>query len=235
LRAGRISGVVAVVALTVGLSPVAATPAQAALTCNRKTATAGVTRASAGGITLFVGTPGNDVIIGTPGDDWILGMGGNDTICGEAGNDIIYGDDGKSSIFANDNDWINGGPGNDIIYGERGNDTLQGGDGKDTIDGGFGFNTLSYAYSTQSVFANNGMAQTWNSDVDSYKNIQEIVGSSYNDYIVAPLNGYVYGKGGNDMLWSLNAPVNGRASYLYGGAGVNACQAANVNVKCADG
>lgn len=69
----------------------------------------------AAGVTVIVGTGGDDVLIGTPGPDLIMGLGGDDYIDGGGGLDIILGGAGDDTII--------GGPGNDVIDGGTGDDT----------------------------------------------------------------------------------------------------------------
>lgn len=99
-------------------------------------------------VTIFDGSPGDDVIIGTDGPDVIQGFGGNDVIYGGAGDDIICGGAGDDQIFGeagNDllvggwgDDWIRGDDGDDDIRGNAGNDRLYAHLGVDIVRGGSG-------------------------------------------------------------------------------------------------
>ena len=87
----------AVMALPLGLS---AAPADAATTCDGRTATVVVAEQPDGRPTAPVtGTPGDDVIVGTEANDTIDGAGGNDTICGLGGADLLTGGVGDDRLF----------------------------------------------------------------------------------------------------------------------------------------
>ncbi len=80
-------------------------------------------------------------------------------------------------------DRIDGRGGNDSLSGGGGADTLIGGSGNDTIDGGVGLNTLDYfsAPAAVSVNATTGIASDGTGGTDRFSNIQDIVGSRFND------------------------------------------------------
>ena len=123
--------------------------------CLGLTPTDGVTHAvnPKTGVTIFTGTPGNDVITGTNGPDAINGGSGEDTICGGAGADIVHGGKGNDRISGgagNDqvhgdggNDNVVGDSANDSVFGEAGNDRLAGSGGTDSCDGGGGTDIAS--------------------------------------------------------------------------------------------
>ena len=83
------------------------------------------------------GTPGRDVIWGGLGDDEIFGSLGNDLICGGPGADLIHGGRG--------NDVLDGGAdGGDRVIGDLGDDKVLGGAGDaDEVAGSLGIDTLS--------------------------------------------------------------------------------------------
>ncbi len=128
----------------------------------------------------ITGTSGNNNLTGTTGDDDIYGLAGNDT--------------------------LNGGDGNDTLYGGDGNDTLIGGNGNDILDGGNGsdwvwFNSLS-AY----VEVDLGTGTSGLNANDYLINIENVRGTSYNDYIEG----------------------NGAANIIEGGPGADTMYADNV-------
>jgi Ca2+-binding RTX toxin-like protein len=115
----------------------------------------------AGGRTLLVATPGDDVVTGDSTADAARGGDGDDTLSGEAGDDVLYGQGGADSLVGGaDDDLLDGGDGNDSLAGRRGDDRLfgqagadsllgeagadrlDGGDGDDTLDGGEGDDIL---------------------------------------------------------------------------------------------
>jgi Ca2+-binding RTX toxin-like protein len=133
----------------------------------------------------------------------------------------INGTSGNDSINAGDGaDLINGGAGNDSIFGGRGNDTIIGGAGADTIDGGTGNNWASYSTSASAVnvhLAANQQSQNSGGDAtgDILTNIQNLMGSDYNDVLAGDSNANILNGGlGNDTLIG-----GGGADTLIGGAG----------------
>lgn len=80
------------------------------------------------GLTVIVGTAGDDVLVGTAGPDCIRGLGGDDILMGLGGDDVLIGGGG--------NDQLQGGAGDDTLRGGRGVDVLIGGAGVDVFEGG---------------------------------------------------------------------------------------------------
>ena len=116
---------------------------------------------------------------------------------GGLGNDVIVG-----NAVA---DTLSGGAGNDTITGGAGNDLLIGGSGADTLNGGAGNNTASYAGSTVSVQVDLRLAtvqvSTGDASGDILSNIQNLIGSSFNDMLTGDGNANVLNGGlGNDTL-----------------------------------
>ena len=129
----------ALAAAMVGGVLIAPASAQAASTCDGRTATIVGTNAADN----LVGTEGSDVIVGLGGNDTILGLDGDDIICGGDGNDLIRAGRGEDRIFGEaGNDVIRGQQSADTIVGGTGNDTIRGNNGADTIDGEDGDDTL---------------------------------------------------------------------------------------------
>ena len=137
--------------------------------------------------------------------------------CGGGGGTFRLGADGETA---------NGGAGNDVIYGGAGNDTLTGGAGVNYLDGGAGADELdgtggtSYAvYSDSSDYVNVnlliGSAAHGDAQGDTLVNIHRVIGSNFNDTLIADNAGDVLeGGGGNDALTG----GSGNDS-LFGGAG----------------
>jgi Ca2+-binding RTX toxin-like protein len=125
------------------------------------------------------GTAGPDSLTGTAGDDAINGLGGDDTLIGLGGDDSLSGG--------------------------TGDDTLDGGAGDDTLDGGTGTNTASYADATSAVTVSlllEGSAQaTGGAGADTLSNIQNLIGSAFDDHLTGDANNNVLdGGAGNDTL-----------------------------------
>lgn len=122
---------------------------------------------------------------------------------------------GSLSFYLQGNDFDNVLRGNDAentLYGYEGNDTLIGGGGADVLDGGTGENTASYAFATAGLFAGleDANANSGEALGDSYINIQNLIGSNYDDILygtdgVNKFSGgdgkdLMIGKGSGDIL-----------------------------------
>ena len=163
----------------------------------------------------IIGNNRNNILSGTRSADTISGRGGNDVIDGRAGNDRISGDSG-----------------NDQILGGAGNDRIDGGSGLDLIDfsdatGGINFTLVQSSSNVTVNLASVGLG------TDTYKNIEGVIGTNYNDTITGGShddkiyagsgNDKVYGLGGNDWIdaGSGNDSVDGGDGNdtIYGGTG----------------
>ncbi|RCW87696.1 calcium-binding protein [Phyllobacterium bourgognense] len=187
-----------------------------------------------GGFENLVGSDFGDVLTGNASANIIIGMGGDDDISGGGGNDVLYGGDGV--------DTIHGGLGDDKIYGEAGDDKLFGDEGNDTfyfssqynaMDGGAGTaDTVDYSgveNSRGTIVDLRPDANGWGhggdaADGDTYKFIENVVGSQFNDriYGTGEANN-ISGGGGSDNLLGGggNDVINGGAGddQLRGGEG----------------
>ncbi|MEQ9143979.1 MAG: putative Ig domain-containing protein [Parvibaculaceae bacterium] len=126
----------------------------------------------------------------------LVGSGFDDELSGDAADNVIYGGAG--------NDIIDGGAdGVDVLYGQAGDDIISGNDGADVIDGGEGSDTAAFAGSSSGVVVDlsagegtGGAAQG-----DSYTNIENVLGSSWNDVLIGDDQANVLNGGaGNDVL-----------------------------------
>ncbi len=139
-----------------------------------------------------------------------------ENLVGSAFADTLYGD-GVSNV-------LTGGAGNDFLDGRGEGDTLHGGDGDDfligsagdvgnQLNGGDGFDTVSYANSTASIFVQSPTAvRVGNSVTDVLSSIEKLIGSSFDDTMHA--DGWLSGGGGSDII---NA--GGGSDILEGDAG----------------
>ena len=151
---------------------------------------------------------------GSTSPNTIYGNSGNDTLRGGTANDKLYGEDD-----------------NDILIGWQGNDTLNGGEGYDTVSyetetGGAGvvvnLTTAAWTYNGRTYASMTGK-DTWGG-IDTYAEIEAVVGSQGNDIINAsgsPDQFVLYGGAGNDTLmggggseWDLDILVGGAGDDL---------------------
>ncbi|HVY98971.1 MAG TPA: calcium-binding protein [Dongiaceae bacterium] len=177
------------------------------------------------------GLDGNDTLKGLLGDDLLDGGNGNDNLQGGAGNDFMLGDAGD--------DRLDGGAGDDTLYGGDGNDTFVGGAGNDYIDGGLGSHDLvDFSQSTGGVAVSlkdgHGYGGNADSAGDTYKNIEDINGSSHDDTLDGDASAYgnainggagddnIHGNGGFDTLHGNdgNDTITAYGTWNTGGAGM---------------
>ena len=137
---------------------------------------------------------GDDTIIGASADEVLLGRGGNDDLDGAAGNDFVNGEDGNDSIA--------GGQGDDTLRGEADDDLLEGGLGRDELDGGDGIDTASYENATSGVTVRLAKGEAFGGDnFDLLTNIENLIGSGFEDRLVSDLGDNVIDAGdGNDLV-----------------------------------
>ncbi|MDX7646967.1 retention module-containing protein [Aeromonas caviae] len=149
---------------------------------------------------VYVDVQSGSTLTGSYLDEILIGGSGNDRLNGNAGNDILLGGLG--------NDTLNGGEGNDLLIGGAGNDTLNGGNGNDTA---------SYFDSSAgvTVTVNGANQNTGGAGTDSLSNMENLVGSMFNDSLTGDGNANVLsGLAGNDILSG-----GGGDDLLIGGTG----------------
>jgi VCBS repeat-containing protein len=141
-------------------------------------------------------------VLGTTGDDVLVG----------AADSHLHGGDGNDVLVA--------GPGTNELFGDNGNDMLFSGPGNDLLDGGAGNNTANYSLATAGVTVSTaelGAQHTGGAGTDTLVNIQNLIGSNFNDHLTGDQGNNVLNGGlGNDVL-------NGGAGddLLIGGPGNN--------------
>ncbi len=201
---------------------------------------------------FLYGMTGDDLLIGGAGVDRMVGGDGTDTISYTqwgAGVEVYLNNgiawDGASmdflesienvtgSIFSDymvgsgGANALTGGAGDDFLYGMAGDDLLNGGVGVDRLFGGEGTDAITYAGSGAGVevYLDNGIS--WDgTSMDFLDSIENVTGSSHNDYMVGTavanvLTGgagddFLYGMGGDDLL--VGGPGVDR---LFGGDGID--------------
>ncbi|MDD2722589.1 MAG: calcium-binding protein [Methylovulum sp.] len=123
-------------------------------------------------------------------------LGNIENISGSGFNDTLTG-----NAFANS---LSGGNGNDTLRGDDGNDGLLGGDGNDVLDGGNGIDTAHYWTAGAGVTVNLGLTAAQNTvgaGLDTLGNIENIVGSGFNDTLTGnALGNALFGQTGDDKL-----------------------------------
>jgi Ca2+-binding RTX toxin-like protein len=135
-----------------------------------------------------IGTQYNDVIGGNSQSNILKGEGGDDYLGGGAGADIL-----------------DGGAGKDQLHGGADNDTLIGGVGADELNGGDDIDTAVYEDSDAGVIvtllAGAGPAVGGHAEGDTLEEIENVIGSDYDDFLVGSVGDNVLeGGGGNDVI-----------------------------------
>jgi Ca2+-binding RTX toxin-like protein len=140
---------------------------------------------------------GVDRVRGTDVADSMTGNGSANLFEGGAGNDTLDGAGGDDILWA--------GFGDDTLIGGTGNDQLVGGRGDDKIDGGKGVDVVDYSldggWHGASVNLQTGVAEdTWGS-YDTIKNVENVVGSQFNDWFLGNASANAFtGGAGNDVM-----------------------------------
>ena len=129
-------------------------------------------------------------------DGTSINLKGGLTFTGTSGADSTYG--------TNMNDILTGLVGDDYLSAYGGNDILDGGMGNDYLYGGTGMDTATYINDTAAVKVNlsiSGQQNTIGSGFDTLVEIENLVGSSYNDTLTGDANANtIQGENGNDII-----------------------------------
>lgn len=124
-----------------------------------------------------IGSKAAGLILGNAGDNVLKGLGGVDLLSGGAGDDKLYGGDGI--------------------------DVLQGGKGADLLDGGEGVtDEASYASAAAGVTASlvHSSINKGEAEGDTYKGIETLFGSDFNDKLAGNGSTRLFGDKGNDTF-----------------------------------
>ena len=154
--------------------------------------------------------PGN-YYIGTSSDDTLDRRGYTDdwTIDGRGGNDTIYGGSGH--------DRLSGGRGNDLIYGSVEDLLIDGGGGADTVSFLCFLDANGSGVDARLADGFLGVRVPFNGQVGILRNIENIIGSNYNDFLVGNRQvNELDGGDGNDWLQAI-----GNGDFLTGGGGAD--------------
>ena len=147
-------------------------------------------------------------------------------------------------------DTLNGTPGNDTLDGRGGDDTLNGlggddiligGSGADSLNGGAGSDWASYSTATAAIIANlaTPAANTGDASGDSYRSIENLLGSDFADTLVGDaMANILEGGAGNDTLRGAAGADTFRFSGSFGtdsiGTGANADIATSDSLEFSD-
>lgn len=151
------------------------------------------------------GGGGNDTLYTSGSEGVLIGGGaGNDTITGSAVGDTLMGGDGNDTVYGRGgNDLLSGDEGSDVLHGGAGDDVVEGGAGADTLNGGAGSDWLSYTGSDAGVNIdlNTNSADGGHATGDSFNDMENIIGSSFDDNLVGDdAANEIYGGWGDDII-----------------------------------
>ena len=187
---------------------------------------AGANRLDGGpGNDRLTGGAGADVLVGGPGADaaWYAASAGAVTV--NLDTNTATGGDAQGDTFDSIEN-LSGSAYNDTLVGDAGNNLLSGRAGADTLDGGAGTDTVSYSGSREGVTVRllTGAGARGDAEGDTLSNIENLIGSAYNDTFGGDTgNNVLRGGAGNDGLWSSGGDdtlIGGPGSdRVYGGAG----------------
>jgi Ca2+-binding RTX toxin-like protein len=168
------------------------------------------------GIENVTGTGLDDILRGDANDNTFIGNAGNDVLDGRAGDDELIGGAGADTLDGGlGDDVLDGGNNDDFLYGGAGDDTLKGGLGANVLDGQAGTDTLDYTGALAAIsvdLANDQVLKSSDSQLDDYADIENIMGSNFDDTFVLDagdlvaidtqfdsLNGGAEGAGGDTV------------------------------------
>lgn len=209
------------------------------------------------------GNNGDDTLVGGTGADTLNGGSGYDVASyadgvsavvvdllrqhrntGEAERDTlisiehIVGSDFDDGLIASaPSMYLDGGIGNDKLIGNDGDDTLEGGLGADALNGGNGTDTATYADAATATKVDLSDASNNSGEAagDTYINIENLIGSNFDDEFRGDVRGNVFhlgegddfglGRSGNDVIYGQGGEDrieggNGNDT-LEGGAGAD--------------
>jgi Ca2+-binding RTX toxin-like protein len=191
---------------------------------------------------LLYGDEGNDLLDGYGGNDTLRGGIGEDRLFGNIGDDILFGEAGDDELVGGTgDDQLSGNSGNDLLLGEAGDDLIDGDTEIDTvsynnspngvvvnINEALDYQNPSGIFYTSIVIPriistdiepnfsiSAGIARDGFGTVDTLRNLENIIGSGFDDILVGNrLDNRIEGLAGNDLLISTNGN-----DYLDGGEG----------------
>tara|TARA_R110002124_G_scaffold129483_1_gene290734 strand:- start:28119 stop:31385 length:3267 start_codon:yes stop_codon:yes gene_type:complete len=184
------------------------------------------------GIENVEGTALNDIIRGDAEANKLSGNAGDDQLDGRAGNDHLIGAGGADTLDGGDNDdTLDGGDNDDVLIGGSGNDTLIGGLGANDLDGGIGTDTLDYTGALAAVSAdldNDRVLKSSDSQYDDFSNIENIIGSGFDDDFVLDAGNLAAIDGQFDSISGGGDAGGGDTVEVFGSITFDALEMANV-------
>ncbi|MCC0809349.1 hypothetical protein FPV16_24655 [Methylobacterium sp. W2] len=119
------------------------------------------------------------------------------------------------------------GIGDDTLKGEAGDDVLEGGAGADILNGGTGNNTASYQHSLVGVVADLSglLTQTGDAIGDTFIDIQNLIGTTFDDILVGNVTDNVLDGGAGDDILEGGLGSN----IISGGSGQNTVSYQNIH------
>ena len=140
------------------------------------------------------------------------GGAGADSLTGDGGANVLLGGDGNDTLRGRGgDDTLSGGAGNDRLAGFAGDDALSGGNGTDTAD----YSSFSSVNVLVGVIVDLALGQATGDGADSLAEIENVLGSEFNDRLSGGSGGNVLsGAGGKDVIAGRRGPDR-----LDGGAG----------------
>ncbi|MFN3235370.1 MAG: beta strand repeat-containing protein, partial [Gammaproteobacteria bacterium] len=146
----------------------------------------------------IIGSANSDILTGDSNNNVIAGGLGDDTITGGGGTDTADYSASSSAVSVNLADGEATGEGNDVlsgitnIIGSANNDTFLGDSKDNDIDGGEGIDTIDYSEASGAVNVNLETGTSTGDGTDTLSNIENIVGSDFDDTLE--------GDGGNNNI-----------------------------------
>ncbi|MGV3635352.1 MAG: matrixin family metalloprotease [Pseudorhodoplanes sp.] len=173
------------------------------------------------------GDDNDNTLVATALREVFIGYGGNDTVSyanhtGTAGVVANLGSPSSNTGFAARDSYVSienliGSALADRLTGNSGNNILEGGAGADALDGSNGVDLASYAGASAGVTASlaNRSTNTGDAFGDSYRSIEGLIGSAYDDTLIGSKTAdTIIGGAGNDVING-----GGKADTLTGNAG----------------
>ena len=209
-----------------------------------------ITAANANNLYVYVGNGDNIITGGSTGSDYVdyryavSGISANldTTAYSSNGRSVaassVTGGSGNDTLIGIEHLYY-GSQYNDVLIGNASNNEINGGQGADYIDGQGGIDTARYdQYNSGSVTVslmdqttNNllGIVFTDTAAGDELYNIEQLIGSGYNDFLYGNAGAnYLHGNGGDDILEGMAG-----ADALEGGGGTNTASYANAGQAAA--